>query len=193
MYRVLITYATEYGQTEKIAEHIAAGLRHKGVAVDMLSLSAPATHPPEVAGYDMVIIGAPIYAGKFPGVAIDWTRDHLASLGAIRTAFFSVSLNAADPRPEARQTDARMLKAFSEETGLIPQYAAPLIGAIQYRKYGLIKRWVLRKISASAGGPTDTSKNHELTDWDNVSKFAETAVGSIDDGPRRMPISGARA
>ncbi len=33
---------------------------------------------------------------------------------------------------------------------------------------------MLRKISEAAGGPTDTSRDHEMTDWDQVNEYVAT-------------------
>jgi menaquinone-dependent protoporphyrinogen oxidase len=35
-----------------------------------------------------------------------------------------------------------------------------------------MKRALMRRIAAKKGQPTDTSKDHDFTDWDEVSGFA---------------------
>lgn len=48
-----------------------------------------------------------------------------------------------------------------------------LAGALAYQKYGFFKRLVMRRIVGLAGGETDTSQNHEYTNWAEVSRFVE--------------------
>ena len=43
-------------------------------------------------------------------------------------------------------------------------------GAIDYPRYNPLLRLVLKFISKKNGGPTDTSRKHELTDWDAVER-----------------------
>lgn len=87
------------------------------------------------------------------------------------SAFFSVSLSAAgdDTRADAE----RCLQEFVEETGWTPEQAELVAGALKYTQYNWLKRFIMKKISASAGGDTDTSQDFEYTDWAQVERFAE--------------------
>lgn len=171
---VAIVTSTQYGQTTKIAERIREILHSHGLDAHLFSMqeNGDLTSAP-VDRFDAVIIGAPVYAGGFPQVIRRWTFQNAGELNGIPCAFFSVSLNAADSREQARKEDLRLIDKFITDTGLRPKLTAPLIGALHYRKYGFLKRWLLKRISASAGGPTDTSRDHELTDWEAVKQFAE--------------------
>ena len=51
-------------------------------------------------------------------------------------------------------------------------------GALLYSTYGLFTRWVMRRIAARRGGPTDTPRDHELTDWDGLAKFIDTLIAA---------------
>ena len=42
-----------------------------------------------------------------------------------------------------------------------------------YRKYGWLKRWIMKRLVAKAGGNTDASRNWVYTDWNDVRLFAE--------------------
>jgi len=44
---------------------------------------------------------------------------------------------------------------------------------LRYSRYDPITRWIMKKIAAKEGGPTDTSRDYELTDWEAVDHFAE--------------------
>ena len=45
-------------------------------------------------------------------------------------------------------------------------------GKLAYTHYGLLKRWIMRRIAEREGGPTDTGRDHDLTDWAAVREFA---------------------
>ena len=169
--------ATSYGQTAKIAKFLQTELEAAGMHVQRLSPSDKLTD------VDAVIIGCPVYIGKFAPEVIEWTRSNLAKLNAISTGFFSVSLNAADARPKARKADDELLAGFLTQTGVAARYIASFAGMIHYTKYGWFKRWMMKRICASAGGPTDTTKDHELTDWPQVAAFAQAFIAQEATSP----------
>jgi menaquinone-dependent protoporphyrinogen oxidase len=44
-------------------------------------------------------------------------------------------------------------------------------GALKYTQDDFFKRLMLQMISKSSGGSTDTSKDHEYTDWTALARF----------------------
>ncbi len=54
---VLVTYASSYGSTQEVAEVVAATLRENGVEVDL----RPIREVRALAGYNAVVLGAPLY------------------------------------------------------------------------------------------------------------------------------------
>lgn len=47
-------------------------------------------------------------------------------------------------------------------------------GALRYSQYGFIKRHMMKRISRDMGNPdTDTSRDYEYTDWNDVRHFDE--------------------
>jgi len=44
---------------------------------------------------------------------------------------------------------------------------------VKYTPYGLITRFIMKMISKREGASTDTTRDHEYTDWDRVAHFAE--------------------
>ena len=74
---------------------------------------------------------------------------------------------------EEQQGDAtRCLNEFLEQTGWEPTSTSIVAGALLYRKYGFIKRWMMKMIVKRGGGDTDTSRNYVYTDWEAVDQFA---------------------
>ena len=58
-------------------------------------------------------------------------------------------------------------------------------GRLAYTQYGLLKRFVMRRIALKAGGPVDTSRDHEMTDWDQVRDVAAELAGVVERPARR--------
>lgn len=173
MKHMAIIIASVHGQTRKIAGFLHRQLQNYDVTAEVFATEDGRLRPVPLANFDAIIIGAPVYTGKFPAAIEHWTRDNLQAIQAKPCAFFLVSLNAADKRPEARMADDRLLHQFMERTGIKPDFIASFAGALHYSRYNFLIRWIMKRISASAGGPTDTSRDYELTDWNQVSAFAE--------------------
>jgi hypothetical protein len=49
-----------------------------------------------------------------------------------------------------------------------------------FDKYNWLIRLVLKQISEKNGGPTDTSRDHELADWTLVERFVERFSALLD-------------
>ena len=62
---------------------------------------------------------------------------------------------------------------FLEQAQWRPDHVELIAGALLYTKYNFLKRFLMRRISGSEGGDTDTSRDYEYTDWAAVERFAE--------------------
>lgn len=184
MSTVLLAYSTWNGQTRRIAERIAASLRAKGRAVDLVDVAAV---PPafDIARYDAAIVAASIRMGKHPPTMIAFVRKHRDRLAAIPNMFFTVSLSAygvvdptasADRRRRASAEVAKTIARFVKETGWTPNVTHSAAGALLYLQYGFFLRMLMRFISGVVGASTDMSRDHEYTDWAAV----ERAVDEFD-------------
>jgi len=172
MSSVLILYATTEGQTARIAERIAQTLRGRGHAAEICPASSDRAGP-GLATYDAVIVGASIHYGRHPGYLRSLVRSQRDTLEALPSAFFSVSLSAGGPgaKPKAAR---RYLEVFLRQTGWNPRQTATFAGALQFSKYGAVKRLLMIVFVGLGGGDTDTSRDYEYTDWGAVERFAET-------------------
>ena len=169
MTRFLVVYASTHGQTAKIAERIGETLRREGhdVSVEPFgSADAP-------TGYDSVVAGASLHNGRHQHEAVDWVRAHAVTLNAMPSAFFSVSLTAADDTDEARAATRSCIDDFLDETGWTPRTVVPVAGALQYREYDFMTRLLMRLMMRRGGHPTDISRDFEYTDWARVERFAQ--------------------
>jgi menaquinone-dependent protoporphyrinogen oxidase len=169
MPRILVVYGTTDGQTAKVADAMAGTLRQGGHVVDVHAAAEPAPSPD---GYDAVIVSASVHAGGYQRVVRRWVRTHQPSLEARPTAFVSVCLGVLQHEPEVQRDLQRILAEFVASTGWHPGVTKLVAGALPYTRYGWLRRLAMRRIVAKAGGDTDTSRDYEYTDWDDVRRFA---------------------
>ena len=171
MSSILILFATTEGHTARIAERIAQRLRDKGHEVEIHRADAvPAGLEP--AGYDGVIVGSSIHYGHHPRFLNALVRRFRTALTARPSAFFSVSLSAGGARPKL-EAARRYLETFLRQVDWHPAQTATFAGALQYSKYGVFKRLLMRMIAGIAGDDTDMTRDYEYTDWNAVDRFAD--------------------
>ena len=178
MAKILIPYGTTEGQTARIADYISDVLRAHGHEAETLDLKHADHDLPD--GYDGVIVGASIHAGKHEGYVADFVRRNRAALDKLHAALFSVSMSAhADPE-EAQKYVAE----FEDATGWRPAKVALFGGALLYTEYGFLKRMLMKKIVSSQGSTdTDTGRDYIYTEWDGVRRFAEEFVADLERKP----------
>ena len=78
------------------------------------------------------------------------------------------------------QAARRYVDTFLRQVGWQPQQTATFGGALQYSKYGALKRLVMILFVGLAGGDTDTSRDYEYTDWDAVDRFIHAFAQALD-------------
>jgi menaquinone-dependent protoporphyrinogen oxidase len=174
-------YATREGHTRRIAAHVAEALRALGARVDLMDVGGSLPDL-DLEGYAGAVLAASIHIGKHEKAMVDFVRTHRAALERLPTTFLSVSLSQAGAEdanrlPEKKQRSAAEVKKtidlFLRTTGWHPTHVHPVAGALLYRQYHPVIRLVMRIISKTAGGSTDTSRDHEYTDWKGLARFAD--------------------
>jgi menaquinone-dependent protoporphyrinogen oxidase len=168
--KILIVYGTTHGQTAKIAASIQGTLEQRGLSVTMANAKQGPT--PALSGFQGVIVGASMIARGHQPVVAEYIRDHLASLNAMPSAFYSVSASAGSAMEKGRAAARRLRTEFLIKTGFRPDLSESIAGAIKYTRYNILLRWYMKKASRMNGGSTDTSRDHEYTDWKQVRAFA---------------------
>ena len=169
---ILILYGSIEGQTQKIAERIAEVLRSKGQQVTTESgKQLPADFSPDP--YDAAIIGGAIHIGKYPKYLKNFVTNHRDWLNTVPSAFYTVCLAVHSQRAESKQEALQYGPDFLAQTGWQPKLSATFAGAVRYTQYNFITRFIMKRISKKEGGSTDTSRDHEYTDWEAVERFAD--------------------
>jgi len=171
MTRVAILYGTGEGQAARISEYLALTMRELGHDAEAANVG---NKPGDLDGYDGIVVGASIHMGEHEEHVRDFVRRHHEMLERVPSGFFSVSLTARDHTEEAKAKTREYIERFVEETGWRPDMVGIFAGALRYSQYGFIKRHMMKRISRDMGNPdTDTSRDYEYTDWNDVRHFAE--------------------
>lgn len=183
--KAAVFFATREGQTAKIAEHIASDLRARGMEVDVLNVrNAPAQI--DWPAYTLAFVAASVHVEHHEREMTTFVRRHRDRLQQLGAVFVSVTMSEAgaeDPTATAKRrqqsaADAqRMIDVFIKDTGWKPERCLPVAGALMYTRYNFLVRFVMKRISRKQGGPTDTSRDYEFTDWQGLDRFVEEVVG----------------
>lgn len=184
--RVLVMYGTSYGQTEKIGIRIAGGLQRRGFLVELCNAATDQPLLP-LEQYAGVVVGSSIIARGHQPAIKNFIREHVVTLNKVPSAFFQVSASAGSGSPTGRMAAQRILEDFVVSQGWTPILSASLAGAINYTRYNLLLRWYMKRASAKNGGSTDTSRDHEYTDWAEVERFAMAVAAAFREEPVDVP------
>lgn len=190
--RILLVYGTSYGHTERIARHMATMLQLGGAVVDVRSGDR---HDDRIdpRQYDAVMIGASVIFGRHQPYIERFILSHRAWLRSVPSAFFSVSGAAGGTDPSERAEAQRQVDRFLVHAGWRPTRVATIAGEVAYTRYSWPLRMMMKLISARVGRPTDTSRDHEMTDWPRVERFAteflDHVVRVIDGQWERQPAT----
>jgi len=189
MSRILVFYGTTTGQAGKIARFLANELRGLGIAVDLVRAGEGT---PDPVGYDGVIVTASIHAGGYQRPVLRWVRDHAVALRRQPAALLTVCLGVLQREAEVYRDLLRIRQHFTTQTGWDPDRHAFVAGALRYTEYGFLKRLVMRWIAGRAGGSTDTSRDHEYTDWAELGRFARAFSRECGLLPEAPPVPEGR-
>ena len=166
---ILIVYSTTDGHTREISERIAGFLDGHGHSVELADVGSRTEW--QLDPYDTIIVGASIRYGHHSPRLMDFIRNHAPILAGKKNAFFSV--NAVARKPHKRQaTTNPYVRKFLRRVPWQPQSVEVFAGKIDYPRYGMIDRAIIRLIMLLTGGPTDPTSVTDFTDWDQVAGFA---------------------
>ena len=166
MHQNLIIYSSTDGQTIKICKRIMS------IIGDCKIVSIDEAKNENLSKYGKVIVGASIRYGKHKPELYEYISENCDHLIDINASFFSVNVVARKPEKNTPLTNPYVQKFLS-----ISQWHPSLIGVfagkIDYPRYGLIDKFMIRLIMWITKGPTDTKNVYEFTNWDDVDSFAK--------------------
>jgi len=171
--KLLIVYASKYGQARKIAWRIGDIAQSEGVIVEVISVEIADEYPLEE--FDFLIVAGSVHFGRHPRALEEFVRRKLALISTMQCAFVSVSGSAATP--DGREEADGYVHDFARRTGWVPEISAMFSGAEPYTKYGFFTRYLMRSIARKHGRAVDVHRDYEFTDWEAVDRFARDFIG----------------
>jgi menaquinone-dependent protoporphyrinogen oxidase len=162
---ILITYTTRYGSTAEVAEAIADELNKAGEAVVLL----PINEVTDLSPYRAVIIGSPIYMGKWLPEPQVFVERHQEELRNVPVAFFAVGLSVADNTVESR----KRAEASMDQVRLLvrPVHIGVFTGQIIPERLSLSDRAITTLIRAPSG---------DYRNWDAIRTWAREIRPILD-------------
>ncbi len=163
MPNVLLAYATRNGSTQQVAEAVAASLREAGAQVTVrparAARAARAAQPPRaaretVAGYDLIVLGAPVYSGRWHRDAHRFLKRHRRELAAVPVAVFA--LGPRNDTAEAWQRCRAQLDRALAKHGWLTPAAVTVFGGVDPPGRGGRPRRDLRDWQAIDAWAADT-------------------------------------
>ncbi|MGE5384731.1 MAG: menaquinone-dependent protoporphyrinogen IX dehydrogenase [Betaproteobacteria bacterium] len=183
MANILILYSTTDGHTRKIAERIREVIEEGPHHVTLLHIVEAAAV--DLHSFDQIVIGASIRYGRHSCEVIDFIRGNAQLLASKDNAFFSVNIVARKPAKNQPATNPYLIK-FLRRIAWRPHLLAVFAGKLDYPRYGVLDRTMIRFIMWMTGGPTDPATVKEFTDWRQVEQFGER----LRDGEPVLPPAG---
>ncbi len=113
---VLIVYATKNGSTRQVAEAIAAAMREHAASATLVP-AKKARSP--VGGHDLVVLGAPLYSGRWHHDAFRFLRRHRRELSSVPVAIFAMGPRN-DTEDAWRRSRAQLDTALAKRPWLAP-------------------------------------------------------------------------
>jgi len=170
MSKIIIIYSTTDGHTKEICSRLLKIIEKEGNEV--LLIPVEDENKIDLNTFDKIVIGASIRYGKHSPKIYDFINNNLQILDQKSNAFFSVNVVARKPDKNRPETNP-YLKKFLSQISWKPKQLTVFAGKINYQKYTIFDRYMIRMIMWITKGPTHPKTNIEFTDWNQVNTFGQ--------------------
>jgi menaquinone-dependent protoporphyrinogen oxidase len=161
MSKILVAYATAAGSTGEVAEAIGKTLRERGVPADVRR----AQEVSDVSGYDAIVLGTGVRAGRTYAEAGQFLATHQAALSQVPVASFVVCLSARDSTDDDCAEAKGYLDAmFAQAPGVEPLSKGAFAGVVDYSKLPWLLGAILKWLKKEPGG--------DYRDWAAIEGWA---------------------
>lgn len=158
---VLVTAASKHQSTAEIADAVAESLRAAGVTVDR----SPPEEIASVDGYDAVVVGSGVYAGRWLEPARAFVERHTDALKRRPVWVFSSGPLGDPPFPVDESADGRTL---AERIGA--REHRTFAGNLDPGRLGFLERTIVKALRAPAG---------DSRDWEAIRRWASDIAGVL--------------
>ncbi|TNF99003.1 MAG: menaquinone-dependent protoporphyrinogen IX dehydrogenase [Gammaproteobacteria bacterium] len=170
MAKIVIIYSTTDGHTKKICQHLQQAVESQNHQVTLVSINDETAI--DIKSFEKIVVGASIRYGKHNPKVYEFIKRNLQILDSKPNAFFSVNVVAR--KPEKNQPDTNpYLKKFLKQIPWKPKKLAVFAGKIDYQRYSVMDRLIIRMIMWITKGPTDPKTSIEFTNWTQVEEFGQ--------------------
>ena len=164
--KVLIAYASTHCSTEEIAETVAATIRERGLAVDL----QPARNVRTLAGYQAVVLGAPIYLFHLHKDALHFLSRHQKTL----SSGLPVAIFAGGPIEIYKDQWEEIRRQLDQELANFP-WLRPIAVEVVGGRFNPAKlRFPYNLIPALKKMPPS-----DLRDWEAIRRWAGTLAAEL--------------
>ena len=168
MARILIVYSTVDGHTREICNRLRGVIEPRGHQVILKPLAE--TADTDLEPWDKIVVGASIRYGRHRAEVVEFIERNAQALNRKASAFFSVNIVARKPAKNQPRTNPYVRKLL-RRIAWRPREVGVFAGKLDYPRYGVVDRTIIRGIMWLTGGPTDPKTVVEFTDWRQVEAF----------------------
>lgn len=168
--RVLVVVASRHGATREIGQRLAEELpaSDAGRALGLSAVAEGAEHGGDPSGFDAVVVGSAVYAGRWLEPAREYVTAHAGALRDRPVWLFSSGPIGSPPFPPDEPHDAHPLAQLSGARGhrVFP-------GCLQKSLLGFGERAMVTAMRAPVG---------DFRDWDAVRTWAGEIAAALRTG-----------
>ena len=174
----MILYSTGEGQTLKIGQYVGFILEHAAnLKITYLNANLPLPQNFSCTDYQAIILGSSLRYRRYSDAIGNFTFQHKDCLQRVPSAFYSVSL--ADIKHPSSWV-GWLIDQFLKTNEWKPDVIGRFGGALRYTQFQ--SKWERRGMvfgAVMSGYSTDTSCDHEYTNWGMVDEFAREVLDKL--------------
>lgn len=162
--RILVAYASRKGSTAGIAQAIGKELALEGYTADVSEMKSVTS----IAGYNAVVIGAPVYTGKVTGDVAAFVLTNKDELSRVPVAGFVTGIAPVFPKTgDVKGFIDQLVTALSP---VRPVAVTMFAGTLDAGKMNIVERSLTTLMKVPTG---------DFRDWDAIAAWAKTLAGKM--------------
>jgi menaquinone-dependent protoporphyrinogen oxidase len=173
-----VFYASHYGHTEQIARALARSITLSGIPARARNLADDYPSESEICSWNPCVLISPVRYGMH----LFRARRLLKRLAPLtpRKPLVLLSVNlTARKEGKSSSTGNPYLRKWIGTSGARPLLAEAIAGKLEYPRYNVCDRTVIRLIMKVTGGPTDGKAVIDYTPWVHVAELATKISDAI--------------